>query len=217
VKRRSLLPTPILSINERIGKWLIRHGLFNPNTRLGRLAAAVGSPVRGLETGSQQIAEGNRKVFEEIGREFSRFLEARVPDTTRDDAALRSFCEALRAGPPPDGQDRLKEAFTHYYVAKFTPDATERAQREYLANVLVHRLSRADSSSGANRARDDGSGRRRGSLGARSSDRNFQECASLVGWVRTMAAHFLRVLLRPARGVMHQLIVMSILSTEGNI
>ena len=135
--RRALLPTPLWSINERIGKWLVRRGLFNPNTRLGRLGAAVGSPIRGIESASREIAEGNKKVFEEIGREFARFLSLRASDATRDDAALDAFCVTLRSGPPPDGQDRLKEAFKYYYAAKFTTDATERAQLEYLANLLV--------------------------------------------------------------------------------
>ena len=137
LRRRALLPTPLWSINERIGKWLIRRGLFNPNTRLGRIGAALGSPIRGLESASHQIAEGNKKVFEEIGREFARFLSLRGADTARDDAAIESFCASLRSGPPPDGQDRLKEAFRNYYAAKFTTDATERAQLEYLANLLV--------------------------------------------------------------------------------
>jgi hypothetical protein len=205
LKRRSLLPTPILAVNERIAKWLIRRGLFDPNTRLGRLASAVGSPIRGLETGSQEIADGNRKVFEEIGREFARFLEARVSDTVRDDAALEAFCDTLRRGPPPDGQDRLREAFSHYYAAKFTADATERAQLEHLANVLVGfheqirlqaQIERGMTDPVVDEAR----------WGLDLLTAIFKSAPRWWSWARTAVASFLRVLLRPARRVIHRLI-----------
>ena len=205
LKRRSLLPTPIASINERIGKWLIRRGLFNPETRLGRLAAAVGSPIRGLETGSRQIAEGNTKVFEEIGREFARFLATCVHDTVRDDAALEVFCASLRPGPPPDGQDRLKEAFTHYYAAKFTTDAAERAQLEHLANVLVGfheqirlqaQIERGMTDPVVDEAR----------WGLDLLAAIFESAPRWWSWPRRAAASFLAAMFRPARRAVHRLI-----------
>lgn len=137
LKRRSLLPAPLWRVDQKVGRWLVRRGLFNPDTRLGRLATAVAGPLQGLEAASRQIADGNRKVFEEIGAEFARFLATRANDTERDDDALETFCATLRPGPPPDGQDYLKAAFRHYYAAKFTPDPAVRSQREYLGNVLI--------------------------------------------------------------------------------
>ena len=203
--RRSLLPSPVLAINERIGKWLIRRGLFNPETRLGRLAAAMGSPIRGLERGSQQIAEGNKKVFEEIGREFARFLATRVSDTARDDAAINAFCASLRAGPPPDGQDRLKEAFAAYYAAKFATNLTDRAQLEYLANVLVGfheqiRLQAQIESGMTDPVVDEAH------WGLDLLTAIFESAPRWWSWARTSAAALLGVLLRPARRVIHRLI-----------
>jgi hypothetical protein len=198
LRRRALLPTPLWSINERIGKWLVRRGLFDPNTRLGRLAAAVGSPIRGLETASRVIAEGNKKVFEEIGREFARFLVLRSADTVRDDDAIESFCGTLRPGPPPDGQDRLKAAFRHYYNAKFTTDATERAQLEYLANLLVgfHEQVRlqAQIESGMTAPVVD-----EARWGIDLVSAIFKSAPRWWSWARSAAGAALRVLLRPAR------------------
>jgi len=203
--RRALLPSPILSINERIGKWLIRRGLFNPNTRLGRLAAAVGSPIQGLESASRQIAEGNKKVFEEIGREFARFLATRASDTTRDDTALETFCATLRPGPPPDGQDRLKEAFRHYYAAKFTADPIERAQLEYLANVLVgfHEQIRLQAQIESGRTAPIVDEAR---WGVDLVTAIFTGATRWWSWLRTSLGAVLRVVLRPARDAILRLV-----------
>jgi hypothetical protein len=137
LKRRAILPSRLLAVTEKLGRLLVRQGLFNPNTRLGRLANTIYSPVLGLEAASREIAEGNRKVFEEIGFEFARFFESRAGDSTSDQTALSEFCSALRIGPPPEGQDNLRRAFNNYYAAKFTADPVARAQLEYLANLEI--------------------------------------------------------------------------------
>lgn len=203
--RRALVPSPFLSINERIGKWLVRRGLFNPNTRLGRLAVAVGSPIQGLESASRQIAEGNKKVFEEIGREFARFLTTCASHTTRDDASLDAFCATLRPGPPPDGQDRLNDAFRHYYAAKFTADPTERAQVEYLANVLVgfHEQIRlqAQIESGMTAAVVD-----EARWGVDLVTAIFKSATHWSPWLRASLGAVLRVALRPARDAILRLV-----------
>jgi hypothetical protein len=205
LERRALLPSPLLAINERIGKWLVRRGLFNPHTRLGRLATAIGSPIQGLESASRQIADGNRKVFEEIGREFARFIALRAPDTARDDAALDAFCATLRSGPPPDGQDRLKEAFKHYYTAKFTADRTERAQLEYLANVLVGfheqvRLQEQIESGMTAPVVDEAR------WGVDLVTAMFKSAPRWWSWARRAAAATLGALLRPVRRVILRLV-----------
>ena len=57
------------------------------------------------------VARGNRKVFEEIGYEFARWLEA-------DD--LDAFLAGLRDGDPPDGQ-RLPAGRVHALLARRRP------------------------------------------------------------------------------------------------
>ena len=74
------------------------------------------------------VARGNKKVFEEIGREFARFLEA---------APLDTFCEGLRAGDPPDGQRLLAAAFRGYHHARSLTDPRARAERMLLANLQI--------------------------------------------------------------------------------
>jgi hypothetical protein len=58
--------------------------------------------------GGDAAARGNRKVFEEIGREFARFLAL---------SDLGSFPDGLRPGDPPDGQRYLRQAFASYAEA----------------------------------------------------------------------------------------------------
>jgi hypothetical protein len=77
---------------------------------------------------SDAVARGNRKVFEEIGYEFARYLEA-------DD--LDGFLDGLRDGDPPDGQRLLHAAFTRY--AQVTSEADPKARTELLllANLEI--------------------------------------------------------------------------------
>jgi hypothetical protein len=89
-----------------------------------RIAARVGDAV----------ARGNKKVFDEIGREFARFV-AVVPAS--DQAALEAFCAALRPGEPPDGQHLLADAFRDYGRARALSDVKQRAERMLLANLRI--------------------------------------------------------------------------------
>jgi hypothetical protein len=77
------------------------------------------------------IARGNKKVFEEIGREFARFLHVGAP------AALDTFCAALRSGEPPDGQRFLAAAFRNYGRACSSTDQKARAEWMLLANLQI--------------------------------------------------------------------------------
>jgi hypothetical protein len=86
---------------------------------------------------SDAVARGNRKVFDEIAREFARFLETLGADTELDQARVAAFCSGLRDGDPPDGQRHLREAFATYARARFEIDAIRRAQSLYHANLLV--------------------------------------------------------------------------------
>ena len=54
---------------------LLRRGLFQPETRLGRLTNELHTPFDAFERASAAVARGNLKVFEEIGLQFARYLD----------------------------------------------------------------------------------------------------------------------------------------------
>lgn len=94
------------------------------------------SPAAAFQRTSDAVALGNRKVFEEIGYEFARFLTS-VTAGRADEAMLVEFCKGLRAGEPPGGQGWLRQAFTHYYQALVRPGAQIRAELLLLANLEI--------------------------------------------------------------------------------
>ncbi|HEX2230136.1 MAG TPA: hypothetical protein VHM64_23620 [Candidatus Binatia bacterium] len=77
------------------------------------------NPGAAFARAGDAVARGNKKVFEEIGREFARFLAAFRNDSDFDHERIARFCAALRLGDPPDGQRFLSEAFTAYCTARF--------------------------------------------------------------------------------------------------
>ena len=87
-------------------------------------------PDCAFERASDAVARGNRKVFEEIGREFARFLA--LPATE-----LATFPDSLRPGDPPDGQKYLRQAFTAYAAAFNESDPKARAELILLANLAI--------------------------------------------------------------------------------
>ncbi len=86
---------------------------------------------------SEAVGRGNRKVFEEIGWEFARFFTSGFGNDEFDLQRLDAFCAALRPGTPPDGQQYLKQAFTHYYEAFSEQDAQLRTELQLLANLEI--------------------------------------------------------------------------------
>jgi hypothetical protein len=82
------------------------------------------------------VARGNKKVFDEIGLEFARFV-AVGHDAPADAAALEAFCDGLRPGDPPDGQRLLAAAFRGYHRARALADPKLRAERMLLANLQI--------------------------------------------------------------------------------
>ena len=86
-----------------LGRWLLRRGLLDAGSRLGRFMGRLHTPFDAVELASDAVARGNRKVFEEIGYEFARWL-AQEP----------GFIDSLRDGDPPDGQRYLRSAFRRY-------------------------------------------------------------------------------------------------------
>ena len=94
-------------------------------------------PTTPFTRASEAVARGNLKVFAEIAREFARFLADCLGAGTPNVQALDNFCAALRPGDPPEGQDYLRRAFAHYFLAHGETDATRRAQWMLLANLEI--------------------------------------------------------------------------------
>ena len=130
-----------------VGRWLLhpiatlwrrllRRGLFQRETRLGRLTGALHTPFDAFERASDAVARGNLKVFEEIGLEFARYLNECGPGAP-DPAALQRFLERLSAGEPPEGQRYLRQAFAHYERRQHESDRSVRTQLAVLANLEI--------------------------------------------------------------------------------
>jgi hypothetical protein len=105
---------------------LLRRGLFQPESRLGRLTAALHTPFDAFERASEAVARGNLKVFEEIGLEFARYLDD-VP----------GFLDELRPGDPPEGQHYLRQAFARYERLRGEREPKKRAELAVLANLEI--------------------------------------------------------------------------------
>ena len=117
--------------------WLLRKGLFQPDTRLGRVVAEIHTPFDAFERASREVAAGNLKVFAEIGREFARFMATVPVDAAEDSPDFLAFAAGLRLGPPPDGQQYLREAFAHYQRQRRESDPGARAAWILLANLKI--------------------------------------------------------------------------------
>jgi hypothetical protein len=131
--RRSWVLAPLQSIS----RMLLRKGLFERDTTFGRVIAEIHTPFDAAERASAAVAEGNLKVFEEIGREFARFLATVPADARPESAEFTAFAAGLRQGPPPEGQDYLREAFAHYQHQRFESDPALRAGWILLANLKI--------------------------------------------------------------------------------
>jgi hypothetical protein len=92
------------------------------------------NPGAAFARAGDAVARGNRKVFEEIGREFARFLEFFGEQTRFEPEKTARFCAGLRAGEPPEGQRLLSQAFTSYCEARFQT-GQEKAELMLLANL----------------------------------------------------------------------------------
>jgi hypothetical protein len=116
---------------------LLRRGLLQPESRIGRLTAQLHTPFDALERASDAVARGNLRVFEEIGLEFARWLEECAPHSQADAAPCLGFLERLRPGDPPEGQRYLRQAFAHYQRCRSELDPKVRAELAVLANVEI--------------------------------------------------------------------------------
>ena len=116
---------------------LLRRGLFQPGTRIGRLTGELHTPFDAFERASECVARGNLKVFEEIGLEFARYLHACPPDEPTDPARFQEFADELRPGDPPDGQRLLHQAFGRYELRRSERDPKARAELAVCANLEI--------------------------------------------------------------------------------
>src|SRR5687768_14584966 len=89
---RAWLLAPIASFK----RMLLRKGLFQPDTRLGRIVAAIHSPFDAFERASAEVALGNLKVFAEIGREFARYMATVPVDAREDSPEFLAFIAGLK-------------------------------------------------------------------------------------------------------------------------
>ena len=94
-------------------------------------------PQQVFELSSAAVARGNLKVFAEIAREFARFETDCLPDASFDEQRIAAFVESLRPGDPPEGQEYLRRAFRHYYLALFEVDEKPRTELLLLANLEI--------------------------------------------------------------------------------
>jgi hypothetical protein len=119
------------------GRWLLRRGLFHPDTLVGRITDRLHTPFDAFERASAAVARGNLKVFAEIGFEFARYLEECSPEDEPDSARFGAFLDGFQPGDPPDGQRLLRQAFTRYQRHAFEPDPKCRCELVLLANLEI--------------------------------------------------------------------------------
>jgi hypothetical protein len=118
-------------------RWLLRRGLFQPQTRLGRMTAQLHTPFDAFERASEAVARGNEKVFEEIGLEFTRYIHECPPDAPPNSVEFQRFLDRLRPGDPPDGQRYLRQAFARYERQRYEADPKARTELVVLANLEI--------------------------------------------------------------------------------
>ena len=116
---------------------LLRRGLFQRESRIGRLTAALHTPFDAFERASDAVARGNLRVFEEIGLEFARYLHECPADTPAESPQFQRFLDGLRPGDPPEGQRYLSQAFARYERRRLEHDPKARAQLAVLANLEI--------------------------------------------------------------------------------
>lgn len=98
-----------------------------------------------VDRASDSVGKGNKKVFEEIAREFARFNSTCLQDLVFDANKIQSLCQELRPGLPPDGQQYLGQAFTRYYQALFEADPKKRAEHCATSNSFRNHRTPDDS------------------------------------------------------------------------
>ncbi len=100
--------------------------------------SAIGTLVAGAAShAADAVSRGNKKVFEEIAREFARFITDCAGDKVYDPSHIDGFCRQLKTGPPPEGQEYLAKGFSCYYQALFEQDPKKKTELNLLANCCI--------------------------------------------------------------------------------
>lgn len=118
-------------------RWLLRHGLFQGDTWLGRLTADLHTPFDAFERASDAVAAGNRKVFDEIGLHFARYLHETDASIPVESPEFEHFLDGFTPGEPPDGQRYLRQAFSRYQLQHAEPDRKRRTELIALGNLEI--------------------------------------------------------------------------------
>lgn len=131
------------------GAGAVATGLLDPRARpavrpvaaaaCGWAASAV--TRRLLDDAARRILEGNITVLDDIGRASARFITAFRNRPRPDPQRLSAFLDTLRPGATADGgQDLLKRAYTHYYLARHAEDRDAKHEHMLLANysAILH-------------------------------------------------------------------------------
>ena len=137
LRMRLGLGPDVMSPITSLWRILLRRGLMNPGSPLGRLVGELHTPFDAVERAAGAVSRGNKKVFEEIGLEFARFLHTCPADAAPDGPEMRAFLEGLRPGDPPDGQGMLRAAFVHMQRLASESGAKARAELLLLANLEI--------------------------------------------------------------------------------
>ena len=114
---------------------LLRRGLFQPETRIGRLTAELHTPFDAFE-----LASDARRAREPEGVRGDRArVRALSRTTARGPTRLRvqRFLDGLRPGDPPEGQRYLRQAFARYERRRLERDPKARAELAVLANLEI--------------------------------------------------------------------------------
>ncbi len=86
---------------------------------------------------SEEVAEGNLRVFAELAPLFLRFTEI-MARTEDQPGILRQFLADLKHGPTDhEGQELLRQAFSNYAMAANAIDIKAKAQLMLLANCQI--------------------------------------------------------------------------------
>ena len=85
-----------------------------------------------LDKVSHEIAVANQFLFNEVGKEFARFIDTFQGDTKPDPAKLKKYLEGF-----PKDKPLLKEAFGHYAQAMSEKDPNKKAELMLMANNKV--------------------------------------------------------------------------------
>ena len=87
---------------------------------------------------SRSVSYGNCIVYNELAPLFREFVDRFQDDLRPNEPKLQQFLMMLQPGSThAGGQDHLREAFTHYYQARFDLKAKRKAEKIFLANMLI--------------------------------------------------------------------------------